>query len=36
VLLSLCVLQVEALDPRIAVPHGYSCSTVEDLLVAFR
>ncbi|KAF6263038.1 hypothetical protein COO60DRAFT_1672706 [Scenedesmus sp. NREL 46B-D3] len=29
-------VEVEALDPSIAVPHGYSCSTVEDLLVAFR
>lgn len=32
----LFTLQVEALDAAIAVPHGYSCSTVEDLLVAFR
>jgi hypothetical protein len=30
------LLQVETLNPGIAVPTGYSCSSVEDLLVAFR
>lgn len=28
--------QIEALNPKITVPEGYSCSTVDDLLVAFR
>lgn len=31
-----CCLQLEALNTRIIVPQGYSCSTVDDLLVAFR